>query len=32
MGSDGEFERPVDRTAGVIVLHSEISHIELRNI
>ncbi|MFL9598162.1 DUF6338 family protein [Aeromonas veronii] len=28
--SDGAFERKVERSAGVIILHSEISHIEFR--
>ena len=30
LGSDGAFERAINNTAGVIILTSEISHIEFR--
>ena len=29
---DGSFERAINNTAGVIILTSEISHIEFRNV
>ncbi len=31
LNNNGGFERPTNNTAGVIILSSEISHIELRN-
>ncbi|EPN9988960.1 DUF6338 family protein, partial [Vibrio cholerae] len=32
LGDDGSFERAINQTAGVIILTSEISHIEFRDV